>query len=859
LEVSWQSTIGKTIAYRAEQAPEAPAILYSGLPPLTFADLARNLARLGTQLKEAGIGPRSRIGIVLPRGPESALLSLAVCSNAIMLPINPHLAAADLEAELAYGRPDALIISDTGEVPAWAEGASGIFVVSRAASSFDDIALRVVTPVSRKAAESAPAITSESVAVIFRTSATTGPAKRVPITHENLLEMARKMQRWLTLTSSDRSTCILPIYYNAGFKAALLAPLLIGCSVAMPASTNPSEIERWVDELRPTWLTAAPAFLQAVLEKLGAPSQRPLTHSLRFVLSTASYLTESVRRELEALLAVPVVEFYGLCEAGMMTAPPILPEHARPGTVGKIPREELAIRGNDGTFLPPGQTGQIVVRGPSVTPGYLYDVDDIPSGPENGWLATGDLGVIDEDGFLSIVGRAKEVINRGGEKISPYDVEKALLRHPAVREAAAFPVPHPRLGENVAAAVTLNPGMKASSAELIEFIYDRLAPFQMPRQVHILPGLPLSVSGKISRSELTQAFASHVRQISPPEQPAQIQIAELWQRYLNRTDIGLDDDFFELGGDSLQATEMLLELERATRQVASPSDIGAQLTIRQLTQAFSRAAASNQIVSKVKDGHGTPLFLCHGDFDGWGLYALRLVELLKHDGPVFLLHSNLNKQGGVTTIEEMARLYIPHLLAAWPQGSFKLAGYCHGGLAAWEMVHQLENIGRKVECIVMIDTYSINARSSIRGIVRTLNAIGDLAPATLGQKVHERAMPALWSGSRRILQKERAVLWQAARRRYGARGQTGQSGDQDLSLRWAYYQAMSNYLPPKIDAEVVCLLSDEYAVRPEFAPTAWQSLARHVKFEQVPGKHNTCITSHVADLASSLNRHLAAT
>ena len=574
------------------------------------------------------------------------MVSLAVCSQATMLPINPNLAAADLEDERRKSRLDALIVPAGGEVPAWAKGASGLFEVSRAVASFDDIALRGLTPVARRS-EPAGILAAQSVAVIFRTSGTTGDAKRVLITHENLLEMARKMQHWLALTPADRSTCILPIYYNAGFKATLLAPLLAGCSVAMPATVNPQDFEEWIGELKPTWLTGAPSFLRAVAEKLRQRTDGPLAHSLRFVLSTASYLADPVRRDLEKQLGVPVAEFYGLTEAGMMTAPSLPPDRAKPGTVGKGAPEELAIRGDSGAFLPAGQTGQVVLRGPSVTPGYIFDFEDQPSGLENGWLPTGDLGVIDSEGFLTIVGRTKEVINRGGEKIAPYDVEKALLQHPAVREAAAFAVPHPRLGENVAAAVTLNPGMKSTSSELIDFIYDRLAPFQMPRQVHIVASLPLGASGKISRPQLTKAFASHVRHITPPEQPLQVQIAEIWQRYLDRTDIGLDDDFFDLGGDSLQATELLLELQEGTRQTLSPADIRAQLTIRNLVQALVRSAASSSIVTQAKKGVGVPLFLCHGDFDGWGLYALRLVELLRHDGPVFLLHSNLDKETGV--------------------------------------------------------------------------------------------------------------------------------------------------------------------------------------------------------------------
>ena len=856
MEILLSSTIGETLAGHAERDPEALAIVCPGVKPLTFGELGHHIRRIGDQLKAAGIGATSRVGIVLPRGPEAALASLAACTVASILPINPHLAAADLEAELEQGRVDALIIPAGDEVPAWAAKAGGVFEVSRAVASFDDVALRAVTPVIRKDT-SGSAVTSKSVAVIFKTSGTTGASKRVPITHENLLEMARKMQRWLKLTPADRSVCIMPIYYNAGFKATLLSPLLIGCSVAMPASTNPADFERWIGELRPTWLTAAPAFLQAIVDRLRTRTEGPLVHSLRFVLSTASYLADSVRGELQKLMGVSVLEFYGLCEAGMMTAPPIPPEPPRPGTVGRIPEGELAIRGDNGALLPAGQTGQIVLRGPSVTMGYLYDIADTPTCLEDGWLPTGYLGMVDAAGFLTIVGRTKEIINRGGEKVSPYDVEKALLQHPAVREAAAFAVPHPRLGENVAAAAVLHPGKQATSSELIDFIYDRLAPFQMPRQVHILPSLPVGASGKISRPQLTKAFADHVRDIALPEQPLQIQIAEIWQRYLKRSDIGLDDDFFDMGGDSLQATEMLLELEELTRQMIAPSEIRAQLTIRNLAQALVRHAVSDQLVTRVKDGHGAPLFLCHGDFDGWGLYAFRLVELLKHDGPIFLLHSNLDKTTGVASIEEMARQYMPHLLAAWPQGSFKLAGYCHGGLAAWEIAHQLEALGRKVDSVIMIDAFSINARSSVRGIAKALNAIGELGPQGLGKKVQDKAMPALWSGTRRLMQGDRAILWRVARKLYGARPQASGSQQPSVSLRWEYYQAMSNYLPPRIDAHIVCVLCDEYASKPEYSAAAWRSLAPRVEFERVPGRHNTCITSHVAELATTLSRRLA--
>jgi acyl-CoA synthetase (AMP-forming)/AMP-acid ligase II/acyl carrier protein len=854
--MSASSAIGDVLADHAARDPDAAAILCPGLDSLSFGDLARRIQQIGAQLRAAGIGPASRVGIALERGPEAALLSVAVCCTAVVLPLNPNLPVTDLQEELERIRLDALIVPAGAVLPDWAGAAGdgvGLFQATKAVSSFEEIALEQVRPIGRSQPDSP--VTAQSWAVIFRTSGTTGASKRVPVTHGNLIEMARKMERWLKLTPADRSACILPIYYNAGFKATLLVPLLIGCSVALPASTNPQDFDRWLAELRPTWLTAAPAFLQAVVEKqrlrptgtTGGTSD----HSLRFVLSTASYLPEATRDALERLLAVPVVEFYGLCEAGMMTAPSLPPDTSRPGSVGRIAEGELAIRDEEGTFLPRGQTGQVVLRGPSVMPGYLLDgIDGIPSGLKDGRLPTGDLGTIDDDGFLRIVGRTKEIINRGGEKIAPYDVEKALLCHPAVREAAAFALPHPRLGENVGAAIVLHPDAKATSTQLIDFIYDRLAPFQMPRNIHIVESMPVGPTGKISRPQLSAAFADYRRSTQQPEASLDILIAEIWQRHLKRTDIGMDDDFFEIGGDSLQATEMLLELEEMTRHHIATSDVRAQLTIRQLCETLADAAAAkHEVVTRVKSGEGTPLFLCHGDLSGWGFYGVRLAELLKGDGPVYLLHSILDDAKGIETIEEMARRYLPEIEAAAPSGPIRVAGYCHGGLTALEVVRHLESAGRTVDKVVLIDTFSINARPFMRGLVPLVHFVGRFVPGEFGRRIRRSGMPSLWVLAGHIMQRERAIVRRATRRIL-----KGSHRAWDTSRRTTYYRAMSNYLPPRIRANVICLLCEDYSAKKEYDAEPWKRLARSVWSERIPGDHHTCISRHVGELAACINR-----
>lgn len=846
------STIADVLSGHAARDSAAPAIVSTGLGVLSFGDLDGHVRRIGVTLREAGIGAASRVGIALPRSPEAALLNVAVCANATVVPFNPTLPPAELRAELGRVRPDALIVPGGAPLPQWVdqeEGDFALFRATKAVSSFDEITLELVRPLSSP--RPAGQVTAQSWTAIFKTSGTTGPSKRVPVTHQNLIEMAHKMERWLALTPADRSACIMPIYYNAGFKATLVVPLLIGCSVALPASGGAGDIDRWLAELRPTWLTASPAFLQAVAEKLRASPDRTFLDPLRFVLSTASYLPEPLRVELQSLMAKPVVEFYGLCEAGMMTGPLLPPHAAKTGSVGRVPVGELVIRDDAGQPVPAGRIGHVMLNGPSVMPGYLFDdIDGVPSGLVDGWLATGDLGSVDEEGRLTVVGRTKEIINRGGEKVAPYDVEKALLSHPAVREAAAFAVPHPRLGENVGAAVVLHAGATATPTELVDFVYDRLAPFQRPRHVHVVDRFPVGPTGKTSRPQLSAAFSQKRETVVPPAAPLEILISEIWKRVLNRTDIGMDDDFFEIGGDSLQAAEMLLELEKAMRHHIRPSDIRAQLTIRLLNEKLAAAsAAKKEVITKAASGKGTPMFWCHGDFCGWGFYAFRLSEMLKGDGPMYLLHSLLDDSKGITTIEQMAAHYLAEVQAVAPSGPIRVGGYCHGGLAALELAHLLEQAGRDVEKVVLIDTFSLNARLVMRPVVRAISGLGRLVPGAWGRKVRRSGMPSVWVLARHILKRDPTIFQRVAKT-----ARNGSMRAWDSSQRTTYYRAMSNYLPPRLRAEITCLLCEEYSEGKEYDPAAWTRLAPKVQRGRLPGEHNTCVSTHLEVLAERLNQ-----
>jgi thioesterase domain-containing protein len=355
------------------------------------------------------------------------------------------------------------------------------------------------------------------------------------------------------------------------------------------------------------------------------------------------------------------------------------------------------------------------------------------------------------------------------------------------------------------------------------------------------------------------AWAGRTRRIEPPVEPLQILIADVWHKWLQRGDVGIDDDFFEIGGDSLLATEMLLELGAITGRPISFADIDAELSIRRLAQALVRGVkAEGKLVSRIREGKGTPLFLFHGDFDGFGLYAPRLAERLGNDAPVFVVHSNLDRAAGVATIEQMARFCLPHLQAAWPEGPFCLAGFCHGGLAAWAAAHELQAIGREVKSVTLIDSFSLNARSPVRAIAGILRALRRILPGAAGERLWESGMPLAWVLARRALNSDGAFL-QRLMHRVGNRHFTVHGPESASTLRTLYFDTMSKYVPPRIDSHVQCLLSEEMVGKAEFSPGAWRPLARDLRHESIKGDHATCITRHVDDLATKLgawHRHV---
>jgi acyl-CoA synthetase (AMP-forming)/AMP-acid ligase II len=543
-------TISDLVADVAARDPDAAALLAPDGTAMTYRSLHERMGAVAATLADAGVGPGDRVALVLPNGPAMASAVLGVAAAATCAPLNPTYKTAELEFYLDDLGAALLILDETLDSPARKVAANlGVPVVG-------------VTEAFGPAGTAPVWGSAEDVALVLHTSGTTSRPKQVPLTQANLLASAGNIVATLDLTAADRCLNVMPLFHIHGIVAALLASLRVGASVVCTAGFTPDGFRAAVQELGPTWYTAVPTIHQAVVDTLTAAPVEG--HHLRFARSSSSALPPGLFTQLEATLGVPVVEAYGMTEgAHQITSNRLPPGTRKAGTVGVPVGTEVVVADADGRLLPQGETGEILIRGNSVTAGYLGAPGVNDTAFVDGWLRTGDQGALDEDGYLRISGRLKEIINKGGEKISPREIDEVLLEHPDVKQALTFAVPHPTLGEDVAVAIVplgdgagLEDGLRAFAAS-------RLADFKVPRRIVVLDELPKGATGKPQRIGLAERLGLGSDAPAPtsaaaaPQSALEAALLGVWRFCLGAPDLGLDDDFFVAGGDSLQAFRLL--------------------------------------------------------------------------------------------------------------------------------------------------------------------------------------------------------------------------------------------------------------------------------------------------------------
>lgn len=541
------------------------ALLGDGDEPLSHQQLWDQVAMTVASLNRLGVGRGDRVVIVLPQGPDLAVTFLAVAAGATAAPLNP----AYVEKEFVFYLEDlqarALILPQGSDSPARAAaGALGVPVIELIPGENGAGRFRL-SGVSRPLATAGGFAEADDVALVLHTSGTTSRPKLVPLTHANLLASVRHIAATLQLQPTDRCLNVMPLFHIHGLVASVLASLGAGGSTVCTRAFGVEKFPGWLEHWKPTWYSAVPTMHQAILAHAQALPVQPVQSSLRFIRSSSAALPPPVMVGLEQAFGVPVIESYGMTEAAHQMASNPLPPHARkPGSVGLAAGPEVAILDDAGGALASGRTGEVAIRGPNVTTGYENNPEANVAAFCGGWFRTGDQGYLDGEGYLFITGRLKELINRGGEKIAPREIDEVLLAHPGVRQAVAFAVPHPSLGEDIAAAVVLKDGAEVCEAALREFALDRLPAFKVPSRIIFVNDVPKGPTGKIQRIGLADRLAVALAvAYETPASATERLVATTICEVLGREAVGRNDNFFSLGGDSLRATQVLTRLQQA--------------------------------------------------------------------------------------------------------------------------------------------------------------------------------------------------------------------------------------------------------------------------------------------------------
>lgn len=488
----------------AQHAAESVCLTAPSTPPLTYGALADLCQRTLAALNAAGLGRADRVALVMPNCPEMAAAFVAVASACTAAPLNPAYRADEFEFTLSDLHARAVIVLHDSDSPVTAVATRlGIHVFRLQPMPHNgagDFSLNCDPSLGRPLAAGLGPAQANDIALILHTSGTTSRPKIVPLSHANLCASARNISHTLRLSHQDRGLHVMPLFHIHGLIAGVLAPLAAGGQVFCTPGFNALRFFAWMKEANPTWYTAVPTMHQTILARASGSRDVIAAHPLRFIRSSSSPMPSQVIAEIERVFGAPLVESYGMTEAAhQMTSSPLPPARRIAGSVGLAAGPQIAIMNQDAQLQPPGVIGEVVIRGDNVTSGYENNPAANAQAFVNGWFRTGDQGVLDSEGYLTLTGRLKEIINRGGEKISPREVDEVLMDHPAVAQVVTFAIPHDKLGEEVAAAVVLRDGQVLTERELRDFASTRLADFKVPKKILFMAEIPKGATGKLQR------------------------------------------------------------------------------------------------------------------------------------------------------------------------------------------------------------------------------------------------------------------------------------------------------------------------------------------------------------------------
>lgn len=782
-------TIWELLDRAAADRDSASALLAPDAEAQSYSQLRDRVLRIATTLRQHGLGPNDAVAIVMPNGPDMAIAFLAVSACCAAAPLNPGYTADDFRFYLEDLNAKAILVGP---------GSPSILrqVAVAPILEWDELNAKANQEPAAQLELSWPQ--PDSTALLLHTSGTTSRPKLVPLTQANLLASARNIAQTLRLSPEDRCLNIMPLFHIHGLVAALLASLHAGASVICSDGVFAKGFYSWLDRFQPTWYTAVPTMHQGILAQAGDHPGVLANLRLRFIRSSSAALPPPVMAELERVFGAPVVEAYGMTEAAhQMCCNPLPPLARKPGSVGLAAGPEVAIMDEGGHLLGTDCIGEVVIRGANVTPGYLANPDANQAAFAHGWFHTGDQGRLDADGYLHLTGRLKELINRGGEKLAPREIDEALLAHPGVRQALAFSIPHAQLGEDVGAAVELRASGSLSEEDLRDWAASRLASFKVPRIIRIVEKIPTGPTGKLQRIGLAAKLGiDPIDDTAPtayvaPRNAREAAITALWSRYFPAKEIGVQTRFEALGGDSLLAARMLTELEMELGVSVSMPRFLADSTIACLAGELRE---ETPLFRQLRAGSGTPL-LCIPGHDGSLLGLTRMAAAIEGDTPIWAI--DLSRCPEAQNLAELVDELLGLLRQRFPSGPYRLAGVCQGACLAWEMAHRLQAAGERIEFLCLIDSLNPAWRhtSSIPALMRARGA-----QLRTKFELHRQNLAALPLRERMKYLRGRAA---AFRKNYGELANLHLTPTQDAATQLRSW--VRQYHPPPLDLAVTVI------------------------------------------------------
>lgn len=711
-------TIYDVLRHWADHTPAAPAFLTVDGPPTDYSTLKQAVDQIGRELAACGVRRCDRIAIAERGGTDAAIAALGVWSHAAVVPLNPNFTTGELALAMRDLGVKALAVTDPAESPAHTvtrQLGLPVLTISRNGSP-GTYRIEVEGGPLGAPGPCEPAQADDPV-LILATSGTTSRSKIVPLLQRHLRARGELNARFLELTPSDRALNLMPLFHGGGLSAGLATCLFAGSSVCPLPSLDADTFYRHLEVLKPTYAMGAPAVFSSIIDQAerfqtAIAEARP---HLRMIRTGAGKLDTDLAGRLQETFGAPVIQVYGSSESGWLACDPMSAAHRKSGSVGLPRPNEVAVFGEDGQPAPTGSVGEVAARGVAVFEGYENSDEPTTSVFVDGWYRTGDAGYFDEDGYLFLTGRLNEVINRGGQKVAPNEIDEALQSHPAVRYAAAFPIPHATLGEEIAATVVLNEDASTDAQTLMQYLRKHLAPYKIPRRIVFVDDIPKSPTGKVQRHKLAEILGISTSEAVParatatqdrPATPLEETLRDLWAKALNRADVGLFDDFFMLGGDSLQAVNLFLDIERHLGRRLPRAILFDAATVAEMATAIEAESPSRCLVPIQPEGDRPPFFCVH-DQDGQVLNFRALAHHLGKGQPFYGLQARGldGEEIPFTDADAMAEHYIREIRRVQPDGPFLLGGYSFGGRIAYLMAQQLRAAGEDVPLLALFDTY----------------------------------------------------------------------------------------------------------------------------------------------------------